>query len=190
MPDNRFSTERPSEVVKEDPISEIEFKKFFSKCPFCGRKNDIKKEDIKKSLSRNPNDEVIFETLRHHERAKIGLLCCQCYEQFDSEKVSIHRLKLMMEALIEILNFDDNDLINIYERYSRIFEEPEFEAVMEKLMAKNSATPETTFDQYVRFIISELSDDDLDALLSILQRNEVNFDYLQDIYLEKVLKVT
>lgn len=101
--------------------------------------------------------------------------------------ITKNNLNKAMEFISE-LNFDDDDYEKIFNKFKLILQNPETIEIFKKISKIQDITKETAD---LNLIVKNLSDsvnlDDLNSVLSKLTKNEELINFIQDLFLEKLL---
>jgi len=86
--------------------------------------------------------------------------------------------------LISELDLNENDFNNIFQKFKTILNKPEIE---QKLKETQSIQNSDDIKEIMTKIIQNLSINELNLIMGDLIQNEKLIDYIQDLFLEKLL---
>ncbi len=85
------------------------------------------------------------------------------------------------------LDLDNKDFEMIYEKFRFLMENDEMKNIFFKISQMQDIKIESDLKEIMRNLIKNLDLDDLNALLTKIIKNEPLIDYIQDLFLEKLL---
>jgi len=89
--------------------------------------------------------------------------------------------------LISELNLDKNDFNKIFERFKVILESPEVNDIIKKISENQDLNKQDDLITLMKELSNKLSLKDLNVLLKKVIKNENLVDFLQDMFLEKLI---
>ena len=85
------------------------------------------------------------------------------------------------------LDLNNNDFETIYEKFRFLLENNEMQEIFLKISNMQKAKTENNLKEIMKELIKTLDLEDLNALLTKIIKNEPLIDYIQDLFLEKLL---
>jgi len=85
------------------------------------------------------------------------------------------------------LDLDDNDCETIYEKFKFLLENNEMEDIFRKISQMQKISTESDLKVIMKELITDLNLGEINALLTKIIKNEPLIDYIQDLFLEKLL---
>jgi hypothetical protein len=85
------------------------------------------------------------------------------------------------------LDLNNNDFEIIYEKFKFLLENDEMQDIFRKISQMQKINTESDLKTIMKELITNLNLDDLNALLTKIIKNEPLIDYIQDLFLEKLL---
>ena len=85
------------------------------------------------------------------------------------------------------LDLDNKDFETIYEKFRFLLENDEMQEIFLKISKIQKIETEIDLKAIMKELIRNLDLDDLNALLTKIIKNEPLIDYIQDLFLEKLL---
>ncbi len=85
------------------------------------------------------------------------------------------------------INFDEEDYERIYEKFKIILEIPEIKKILKNVSGINEIETEGDFKNILKYLIEKINVKDLNEILKKIIKNETLIDYIQDLFLEKLL---
>ena len=85
------------------------------------------------------------------------------------------------------LDLDNKDFETIYEKFRFLLENDEMQEIFLKISKIQKIETESDLKAIMKELIRNLDLDDLNALLTKIIKNEPLIDYIQDLFLEKLL---
>ena len=85
------------------------------------------------------------------------------------------------------LELENEDFESIYEKFKFLLENNDMQNVLLKISKLQSITIESDLKTIMKEMISNLDIEDLNALLAKIIKNEPLLDFIQDLFLEKLL---
>ena len=89
--------------------------------------------------------------------------------------------------LISELNLNEDDYKNIFEKFNLILKNPDIKEMVEKISGFHDIEKENDLKAIMRKIIEVMKLSDLNQLLENIIKNEDFVDFIQDLFLEKLI---
>lgn len=88
---------------------------------------------------------------------------------------------------IKQLDLSEEDLEKYYDTFSRLFDQDRIIEIVERLASGSRNNDEGTVEDILRYIQSNLTEEDLEILDEIVRKNSKFLEEFQDLILEKLL---
>ncbi|MFX1394626.1 MAG: hypothetical protein ACFFAH_13760 [Promethearchaeota archaeon] len=89
--------------------------------------------------------------------------------------------------LISELNLNEDDYENIFEKFNLMMENPDIKEILEKISGFHDIEKENDLKAIMKKIIDIMKLSDLNQLLGNIIKNEDFIDFIQDLFLEKLI---
>ena len=89
--------------------------------------------------------------------------------------------------IISELNLDEEDCENIFAKFDNVLNAPEIKAKLQKVLENKNSIKEMDINSLMTFLVSNLQFDDLKLLLENVIKNESLVDFIQDLFIEKIV---
>ena len=89
--------------------------------------------------------------------------------------------------LISELNLNEDDYENIFEKFNLILKNPDIREIVEKVLGFQDIEKENDLKAIMKKLIDIMKLSDLNQLLGDIIKNEDFIDFIQDLFLEKLI---
>ena len=100
--------------------------------------------------------------------------------------ISKKSLKQSIELISEI-ELEEEDINKIFEKFNTFFNNPEFKFVIEKISGLEEIENLEDMKELMNHILKNLSSKEIQMLLNKIIKNEDLIDFIQDLFLEKLI---